>query len=133
MHRDSPACAHCHKDIDPWGIPLEGFDAVGLRREAVTRRSGNRVETHPVDAKTTLPGGVEVDGINELSAYLATEQRRRFARALVSRMLSYALGRDIQPPDSPAIDEMTGRFERAGYRLSDLCAIIVTSELFRQG
>ncbi len=133
VHRDSPACAHCHKDIDPWGIPLEGFDAVGLRREAVTRRSGNRVETHPVDAKTTLPGGVEVDGIDELSAYLATEQRRRFARALVSRMLSYALGRDIQPPDGPAIDELTGRFERAGYRLSDLCAIIVTSELFRQG
>ncbi len=133
LHRDSQACVRCHQGIDPWGVALEEFDAVGLRRESVVRRSGDRVEALPVDATAVLPGGHTVEGVEGLSAFLATERRRDFARALVSKLLAYALGRDIELSDRPAIDAMTDAFESSGYRLTELCGIIVTSDLFRGG
>ena len=131
LHQDNPACAHCHRDIDPWGIALEEFDAIGLRRDAVRRRSGEREELHPVDARATLPDGQTVDGVSALSRYLVDEQGSRFARALASKLLAYALGRSLERSDEGAVDEIASRFRQAGYRLRDLCTIIVTSDSFR--
>ena len=61
-HQDSDACARCHQAIDPWGIPLEEYDAIGLHRQTVSRRLGERVLSHPVDAASVLPDGRRVDG-----------------------------------------------------------------------
>ena len=131
LHQDNPACAHCHRGIDPWGIPLEEFDAVGLRRDTVLRRSGEREERHTVDARATLPDGHEVDGTEALAKYLLEYQSRRFARALTSKLLAYALGRNLERSDEKVVDEITSQFERGGHRLRELCTIIVTSESFR--
>ena len=131
LHQDNEACARCHERIDPWGITLEEYDAVGLRRETVLRRFGERVETHPVDASAILPDGHEVDGAEALSRYLVDRQARRFARALAAKLLAYALGRTLDSTDDVAVDEIADRFEKEGFRLRELCAIIVTSNSFR--
>ena len=131
LHQDNPACTHCHQGIDPWGIPLEEFDAVGLRRDTVLRRSGEREERHPVDARSTLPDGHEVEGAGALAQYLLDRKSHRFARALTSKLLAYALGRSLQRGDDGVVDEIVSQFERAGFRLRELCTIIVTSESFR--
>lgn len=131
LHQDNAACAHCHRGIDPWGIPLEEFDAVGLRRSTVLRRSGEREERHPVDASATLPDGREVEGAEALSMYLLEQQSRRFARALTSKLLAYALGRSLEGSDESVVDEIASQFERTEYRLRELCTIIVTSDSFR--
>ena len=131
LHQDNEACARCHQGIDPWGIALEEFDAVGLRRDKITRRSGERVEVHSVDARTVLPDGSEVEGVNGLAQHLVDERRHQFARAFASKLASYALGRSLVHADEGSMDGIVAHFEKSGYRVRELCTIIVTSELFR--
>lgn len=132
LHRDSPACTHCHAGIDPWGVALEAFDAVGLQRSTILRRSGEREERHPVDARAVLPDGQAVDGAEELASYLRGQRSDQFARTLASKMLAYAMGRSVGPADRQAVDGIVRRFQRADHGLRDLCTIIVTSEMFRR-
>ena len=132
LHQDSESCAHCHRGIDPWGVALEDFDALGLRRETVRRRAGEREERHPVDAVAILPGGREVRGAADLADYLFESRGRQFARALAEKLLAYALGRSLEPGDRDAAGRIATQFEKGGCRLRDLCTIIVTSELFRR-
>ena len=132
LHQDSEACAHCHREIDPWGIALEEFDAVGLHRQEVSRWFGDREMSHPVDAVAVLPGGHSVDGAVALADFLLQNKAREFTRALTSKMLSYALGRSLERGDDEELDELTARFEDSGYRLRELCTIIVTSDSFRR-
>ena len=130
LHQDNAACAHCHSGIDPWGVTLEEFDAVGLRRSSVLRRSGDQAVEHPVDASAVLPDGRRVDGAEALSEYLFDSQRSVFARALTEKLLAFALGRSLVTADQAAVDDLTADFERANYRLRELCTIIVTSGPF---
>ncbi len=132
LHRDSEACTRCHQGIDPWGIALEEFDAVGLRREQVSRRFGDREASHPVDAAAVLPGGHRIEGAAALADFLLQHKGRQFARALTSKMLAYALGRSLGREDDDELDELTSRFEDSGYRLRELCTIVVTSDSFRR-
>lgn len=132
LHRDSEACARCHRGIDPWGVALEEYDALGLRRETVLRRLGDREEVHAVDASAVLPDGREVDGAAALAAYLLESREREFARAIVSKLLSYALGRSLVSRDGEHVDRLVARFREAGYRLGELCTIIVASDAFRR-
>ncbi len=124
VHAKKAACAECHRTIDPWGIALEEFGALGLSREKTTR--GNKL----VSTQTTLPGNYAVDGIEDLKAYLTTERRDQFAHALVSKLLTYALGRSMELNDELVIQELAHAFADHDYRLSPLLEGIVTSNLF---
>jgi len=130
IHRGDGACASCHRGIDPWGIALENFDAVGLWREEVRRKVGKKFETQPVKATDELPDGTELDGIDSLKRHLVTERKDNFARSLVSRLLTYALGRRLELSDEEAVDDLTGKFAQNDYRLRQLVHQIVTSESF---
>ena len=131
QHRDNAACAHCHQGIDPWGIALEEYDAVGLKRDTILRRSGEREARHPVDAAATLPDGHAVDGLESLIDYMLHQKDREFARALTSKLLTYSLGRSLEFNDDKTVDELTEKFIAGGYSLRDLITMIVTSESFR--
>jgi hypothetical protein len=131
LHRDNAACAQCHQGIDPWGIALEQYDAIGLVRQEIVRHVGDREARHPVDAKATLPDGAEVNGAAELADYLVERRGSQFARALTSKMLTYALGRSLELGDEPALDELVRKFEEDDYRLKSLVTLIVASEPFR--
>ncbi len=124
VHRKKEACADCHRGIDPWGIALEGYDAIGLFREKTARRK------KPVSAETVLPGNHEISGLADLQKYLLNERRDQFAKALVSKLLTYALGRSLKLEDEPLIEKLSSDFAKDNYRLAPLMANIVTSQPF---
>jgi len=124
VHRKKEACADCHRGIDPWGIALERFDAIGLQREKTARRK------KPVSAETILPGNHEISGLADLQKYLLNERREQFSKALVSKLLTYALGRSLKLEDELLIEELSIDFAKDDYRLSGLMKNIVTSRPF---
>ncbi len=129
-HRENEACARCHRGIDPWGIALEEFDAVGLLRDKIQRKSGRKMVEFDVAAKATLPGGHEVNGLDGLKKYLLTEKREQFARTLVSRMLAYSLGRSLELSDRETVETITAQFIKNDYKLHKLIQRIVASAEF---
>ncbi|MFM8582962.1 MAG: DUF1592 domain-containing protein, partial [Planctomycetaceae bacterium] len=113
-HSSDPACAGCHRRIDPYGFALEGFDAIGRRR--------------PAETKTTLLDGTAVDGADQLRGYLATQRRDDFLRQFSRKLLGYSLGRAVQTSDLPLLDQMV---RQEGGRIGDLVEQIVRSPQFR--
>jgi hypothetical protein len=133
IHRTKVSCNSCHRGIDPWGVPFENFDAVGLWRTEVLKpggKKGRKIKT-VVDATSTLPGGHKISGIDALKSHLLTHDRPRFSRAVVTKMMAYGLGRSLELSDIDTIDRLTKQFADRGYKLSDLIVAIVQSEEFR--
>ena len=124
VHREKAACADCHRAIDPWGIALEHYDAIGLHREKIARKR------KPVDAKTILPGNHPVQGVRELQRHLIEKRKGQFAEAIVAKLATYAVGRSLELVDQKVIDGLAGRFADNDYRLAPLMREIVTCELF---
>jgi hypothetical protein len=134
-HRDNEACGNCHRGIDPWGIPLENFNAIGLwQTESSIRRAvkgkANVTRGAPVDASSILPDGTEIVGLDQLKAYLRESRRDLFARAVVRRLSTYALGRSLDLGDRKSIDELTTVFIESDFRLNQLIVALVKSDLF---
>ena len=121
-HRKQAACASCHNLIDPVGFALEHFDATGQWR---TRDNG-----HPVDARGGLSDGSTFVGVVGLEEAIL-ERPDRFVRTLSEKLLTYALGRGIEPSDGPAVREIVRASEEDDYRFSSLVTAIVRSEPFR--
>jgi hypothetical protein len=134
IHRKDPACADCHRGIDPWGIALEEFGADGLLRDRILRkdRNGKRQrDIHvAINSNATLPDGHPVTGLNDLKAYLLQKKSGQFARTVVSRMLAYALGRSLELGDEETINRLTERFVAGGYNLRQLIEQIVVCDPF---
>ena len=83
LHRNRESCRGCHRKIDPWGIPLESFDAAGLLREPIAA----------VDARSELPDGTEIDGVPALKAHLLGKRGDQLRRSAARHLAAYALGR----------------------------------------
>ena len=124
VHRKKAACADCHRSIDPWGIALESYDAIGLFREKTIRMK------KPVSTETVLPGNHKINGLEDLKKFLMDQRRDQFAHALVSKMLTYALGRSLELSDEPVVKELSESFAEEDYRLSALMKKIILSEAF---
>ena len=122
VHRDKESCASCHRGIDPWGIALENFDAIGLFR--------TKVHDKPVVAIDTLPNGTQLDGVVSLKNYLVEHRSEDFARAFVSRLAVYALGRNLELSDEDLIDDLTNKFTRDDFHIMALIQNLVASEAF---
>ena len=130
IHRSREACARCHRGIDPWGIALENYDAIGLWRDEVRRKVNGKFETVPVKSADNLPNGVPLDGVESLKAYLVNQRKEDFARSLVTKLATYALGRRLELTDQATIDQLTTQFAANDYRIRGLIQSIVASELF---
>ncbi|MBM3965644.1 MAG: DUF1592 domain-containing protein [Planctomycetes bacterium] len=130
IHRSREACARCHRGIDPWGIALENYDAIGLWRDEVRRKVNGKFETVPVKSADKLPSGQTLDGVESLKGYLVNQRKSDFAKALVSKLATYALGRRLELTDQPTMDALTTQFAANDYRLRGLIQSIVGSELF---
>jgi hypothetical protein len=124
-HSSDPRCAVCHSRIDGFGFALEGFDAIGRRRE---KDLANRT----IDTKARLKDGTAIDGLDGLRAYLLGKRRNDFLRQFCRKLLGYALGRAVQLSDEPLLEEMQGRLEKNGYRFSGAVETIVRSRQFRE-
>lgn len=121
-HRARPECAACHARLDPLGFGLENFDAVGLWR---TTDQG-----FPVDSVGTLPDGTTFRTPSELGGVLARDPR--YARCVTRQVLTYALGRGMEPSDDDTLDQLSGRWTTTGLRLRDLVRAVVLSDAFRK-
>ena len=131
IHRGQESCASCHRDIDPWGIALENFDAVGRWRDSIRKKHGDSFETRPVLAEAVLPDGTRIQGADGLKEHLVQQRKGQFARALVRSLLTYALGRTLELSDEAELDDLTDQFIADGFHLQPLIQRIVDSEAFR--
>jgi len=124
-HRSKPGCRQCHGVIDPIGLALENYDAIGRWRTVDSEANA------PIDAGTVLPDGRPVDGPAQLRQALF-DGRDLFVRAFTERLTMYALGRELRAYDMPQIRTVVRRASAQDYRLSALVSGIVTSDAFRQ-
>jgi hypothetical protein len=128
FHREKAACADCHKDIDPWGLAFEEYDAVGRFRE--TWRPSKGAKPQPVDAIATLPDGKRLEGLAGLKQYLLLHHRDQFATALTRKIMAYALGRSLEFTDEAAVLNLSKQFADSDYQLQTLITSLVLSEPF---
>ncbi len=122
MHRKNPVCASCHVRMDPLGVGLENFNAIGAWRTQDGKLA--------IDASGKLPDGRSFSGPAELRDILKAD-RRDFATCLADKMLTYALGRGLESYDRPTLKEVTNRVEKNDYRFSALVIEIVNSLPFQ--
>jgi hypothetical protein len=122
MHRKNPVCASCHARMDPLGFSLENFDAIGQWR---TKDAGSTI-----DASGLLLDGTKVAGPAALRQALLAE-REQFVRAVTAKLATYAIGREIEPFDAPAIRGIVRAAARDNYRWSSAILALVKSAPFQ--
>jgi cytochrome c551/c552 len=121
-HRANPACAGCHKMMDPIGFALENFDGIGKWR---TKDAGQKV-----NASGQLTDGTKIDGVVDLRNALL-RYSPQFARVVTEKLLTYALGRGVEYQDMPVVRAIVRDAARNDYRFSALIEGIVNSEPFQ--
>lgn len=121
-HRANPVCASCHARMDPLGLSLENFDAIGRWR---TTDAG-----HPIDASGVLLDGTKVDGPRELRQALVA-QKTQFVGTVTEKLLTYALGRGLQYYDAPTVRAIDRTAASGDYRWSSIILGIVKSAPFQ--
>jgi hypothetical protein len=122
QHTTNPSCSVCHARMDPLGFALENFDAIGLWRST----SGGSV----IDAAGELPGGEKFEGPAELRQLLLSK-REQFVATVTERLLTYALGRELEYYDGAAVRKIIQDAAPADYRWSALILNIVRSSPFQ--
>ena len=124
-HRANPACAACHKIMDPIGFALENFDAVGAWRLSEGGPGGTSI-----DASGQLMDGTKVDGAVALREALIRDPEN-FVRTMTEKLLTYALGRGLSASDMPVVRGIVRASAGGNYRFSSLVSSIVSSTAFR--
>ena len=122
MHRANPACAGCHARMDPLGLSLENFDAIGQWRTEDGK--------FPIDPTGTLPDGRSFQSPDDLKAIFKAD-RNRFAECITEKMLIYALGRGVESYDRPALENIVTGLESKDDRFSALIMEVVNSVPFQ--
>jgi mono/diheme cytochrome c family protein len=123
-HRSKPGCNQCHGVIDPIGLAMENYDAIGRWRDRDAEANA------PIDAKTVLPNGRPVDGPSELRDALFGG-RDLFVRAFTEKLMMYAVGRELEYFDMPQVRAVVRRAAAQDYRMSAIVSGIVSSDAFR--
>jgi hypothetical protein len=122
MHRANPACAGCHARMDPLGLSLENFDAIGQWRTTDANS--------PIDASGVLLDGTRVNGPKALRQALVA-RKTQFATAVTERLLTYMLGRGLEYTDSPTVRGIDAAAAKDDYRWSSLILAIARSAPFQ--
>ena len=119
-HRTNPACAGCHALMDPLGLPLETFDAIGKYR---TTDNGL-----PIDTSSMFDDGQAIADARGLG--VAASQSAEVAQCLVRKYYSYAMGYEERAVDGSALNTVATAFEASGFKLRELILAVVTNEAF---
>ena len=123
-HRTIPECAHCHERIDAFGFSLEGFDAIGRRRD---KDLGGRL----IDVNVELKNGTRFSGESGLRTYILDARKNDFLKHFCRKLLGYYLARGVQFSDEPLLEEMMTSLKSSNYRFSVAIETIVRSQQFR--
>jgi hypothetical protein len=123
-HTELESCAKCHRDIDPLGLTLENYDAIGGWRQ---HYPGDKT---PIDARAQLPDGTALNGAASINQHLL-DHPDIFARGLISKLLEYSAGRRLSVGDKRVVNELVAAAPKGGYRFQDLIVAITGSDVFR--
>jgi mono/diheme cytochrome c family protein len=122
QHRADPACANCHARMDPIGFAMENFDAVGQWRD----HDG----ANAIDVSSKLPDGTVVDGLAGVKQLLLNDPQR-FVGAMTQKLLMYAIGRNVQYFDAPAVRKIVRDAAANNYKFDALVLGVVNSAPFQ--
>ena len=123
QHRNNPVCASCHSRMDPLGLALEQYDAIGKWRA----REGDSL----IDASGALPNGTRFDGPAGLRSALL-KRPEDFVTTLTEKLMTYALGRGVEYYDAPSIRQVVHDASKNDYRWSSLLVGIAKSTPFQK-
>jgi len=123
LHRSSPVCASCHRIIDPPGFALENFNSIGQWREKTENGA-------PIDAAGVLADGTKVNGPVALRNAILSRPEA-FMTVLTERIMTYALGRGVEPSDMPVVRSIVKKAGQSNYRLASIVQSIVESAPFQ--
>lgn len=122
LHRNKVSCIDCHLKIDPYGVAFENYDAVGRFR--------NDYKGNPIDSKSKLPDGVEVDGIKGIKDYLLTKKKDEVTKSVVEHLFAYALGRDVSFSDEKELNSIVAKVKADNYKFKTVLEEIIKSNSF---
>jgi mono/diheme cytochrome c family protein len=122
-HRANPVCASCHARMDPIGFALENYDGIGE-----WRKTDNGVT---IDASGKLPDGAQFVGPAGLKKLLLTQHRDEFLDTFTEKLMTYALGRGVEPTDMPALRAVVREAEKQNVTVPALIDAIVESPQFQ--
>jgi len=125
QHREKQSCKMCHGVIDPMGLPLENFDAIGVWRTIDAQAKA------PIDASTVLPNGLAINGVVELRAQLV-DRPEMFVEAVTERLMMYAINRKLEYFDMPQVRSIVRAAAKENYKLPSIVLGIVNSDAFRK-
>jgi hypothetical protein len=124
LHRQNGVCMSCHDRMDPLGLALENFNALGRWRD--------KDRGQPIDSTGKLITGEEFSDIRELKQLLVNARRGDFYRCLSEKLLTYALGRGVEYYDVEAVDALVGKLESKGGSAAELLLGVVESVPFQR-
>ena len=122
LHRNKVSCMDCHMKIDPYGVVFENYDATG--RYQLTMKG------KPIDSKSVLPDGKEVDGIQDMKDYILKFKTEDFTSSIVKNLFSYAIGRDVGFADEKEIKYIVDKVTRNNYSFKTVIQEIIYSPSF---
>lgn len=135
-HTKSETCASCHREIDPLGLALENYDAIGgwrnhyaSRYSAAPQPSDKILDKDPVETQATLPDGTVLTGPKDIKEYLLARPQL-FTRSLTTKLLEYGTGRKPSVGDRRVIDEIVAEEPDGGFGFQDLLVRVIQSEAF---
>lgn len=137
LHKNSESCNRCHARIDPFGLALEHYDEMGLWRDQYqhveTQVGDKAIKRHkaPIDSSATLADGREISSMTDLKAVLM-DDRQKIIKGILSRLASYALGREIGIRDTAMIDEIYSTIADQNFSLRAAVHAIVAHDAFGQ-
>ena len=124
QHRREPLCHACHARMDPLGLALENFNAMGMWRETD--------QGLPIDASGTMMTGEKFDGIRQLKTIIKDQHRLDFYRCLSEKLLTYALGRGLEYHDEHSVDVIVAKLDQDQGKFSALVMGVVESAPFQK-
>ncbi len=124
LHASNPLCSSCHSRMDPLGLALENFNAMGRWRDEEMGK--------PIEPEGSLISGESFTTVQELKTILATNHREQFLHTLAEKMLTYALGRGMEYYDTETLDQLVAALQANGARPSTLIQGIIESAPFQR-
>jgi hypothetical protein len=124
VHRANKLCSSCHSRMDPLGLALENFNALGGWRETDAHQ--------PIEAGGQLITGEKFADVRELKRVLARDRAADVYRCLTEKLFTYALGRSVEAHDAHTLEEIAGRLQQEGGRMSIALLGIIESPAFQK-
>ncbi len=124
LHREKPLCASCHARMDPLGLALENFNALGMWRQQERKQ--------PIETAGKLITGETFENLGELKHLLVTNHRLDFYRCLTEKLLTYAVGRGMEYYDVETIDQIVRQLDQQSGRFTVLLTGVIESAPFQK-